>query len=289
MSHLSLPATIADLVAPMAADEFLALVRERRPYHQPGGGADKFAALFGWDRFIANLRAGLPTSDSVRLTRKGGQKVEDFLYKTGSRVKAEVVEQMLAAGASFVCNRIDRYVPEVKALCAAAAEQSGDFVSCGAIATTGAGGAFDLHYDELDLLIMQIDGAKNWRVYENPALNPVMGIVQEPADPASQPLIDVVLEPGDWLFVPAGYRHICDTKAERSLHLSMGYYPLTAPRALDLIVRDMLEQPSERAPIRDHGAAAEAALKAHLIARIEASSLADLSRRHRDTGIKPRG
>lgn len=289
MSDRFPPATIAELVAPMSAKAFLALVRERRPHHQPGGGTDKFAALFGWDRFIANLRAGMPPADTVRLTRKGGQKVEDFLYKTAGRVKAEVVEQMLTAGASFVCNRIDRYVPEVNALCAAAAEESRDFVSCGAIATTGAGGAFDLHYDEIDLLIMQIDGAKNWRVYEHPALNPVMGTVQEPADPASQPLIDVVLEPGDWLFVPAGYRHICDTKAERSLHLSMGYYPLTAPRALDLIVREMLEEPAECAPIRDHDAAAEAALKAQLIARIKATSLADLSRRHRATGIKPRG
>jgi ribosomal protein L16 Arg81 hydroxylase len=106
--------------------------------------------------------------------------------------------------------------------------------------------------------------------------------------------LDVTLEPGDFLLVPAGYRHRCANAAERSLHASIFFWPMTSTRALDLLFRQMVECESDRAPLRHDAttaaaAAAEAQLKQVLIDRIQALSLADLRARHGKTDHSPAG
>jgi ribosomal protein L16 Arg81 hydroxylase len=90
----------------------------------------------------------------------------------------------------------------------------------GAIVTTGAGGALHAHYDQQDLIILQVEGSKRWRIFGPRVLKPI----KEPASsvpPETPPILDTVLEPGDLLFLPAGYWHVCDNGPQRSLHLGL--------------------------------------------------------------------
>lgn len=278
---------LAALVAPMAAGDFRALLAARRPHHQPGTDAHRFEALLDWQGLVDSVHDGRFPADRVRLTRRE-RRVSEAAYKADGAVNATAFDTIIAAGASFIASRADRYVPAIGALCAAVAAESGDHVTCGAIASTGPGGALDLHYDEMDLLILQVDGAKRWLIYEDPVPDPVLGMPLVESDPSAQPLLEVVHRAGDWLLLPAGYRHHCETQGDRSLHLAMGLFPLTAPRALDLIMRDMVADRDARRPIRAVGDEAEAALKRRLIERIEAMSLDELVRRHRTTDVKPK-
>jgi ribosomal protein L16 Arg81 hydroxylase len=87
-----------------------------------------------------------------------------------------------------------------------------------AIVTTGSGRALSLHYDAKDLIIMQVEGSKRWRIYGPPVANPVIGMANE-TPPEGGPLFDTVLQPGDIAFMPAGYWHECDNGPDRSLHV----------------------------------------------------------------------
>ena len=78
------------------------------------------------------------------------------------------------------------------------------------------------------------------------------------------------------------------TAGDRSLHVGLFFYPLTVPRVLDLLMRDLTEQPAARRPIRgdaDESGGQEALLKALLRERIEALSLDELRAAHRTVAL----
>jgi ribosomal protein L16 Arg81 hydroxylase len=244
--------------------------------------------LLDWGGLIRLLHHGALPHRDLRLYRDRARVPPLFLRDAGPH-RAEMIGRLLAADASIMLNRAEEHVPALGRLCAAVAEQTGDHVSAAVVATAGQGGALERHYDPYDIIVLQVDGSKRWVLYDDPAINPVPGMPKVRAREDIRPAMEFVLQPGDWLFVPAGYRHRCDTIGARSLHLGILFHPLTAVRALDLIVRDMLAASDDRAPLRfdpDAADAAEAALKQRLIDRIAGLSIDDLARRHRVTSVQ---
>lgn len=135
------------------------------------------------------------------------------------------------------------------------------------------GGAFHLHYDPEDLIILQVEGAKRWRIVGPAIANPVIGMRAPPAPAETEMLFDEVLNPGDALFVPAGHWHRCEGTGPRSMHLSIFLTPPTgwhAVRAMtDIMLADELfVRAATRLPDSGGFAALHAEVKERAIARI---------------------
>jgi len=221
----------------------------------------------------------------VRLTQ-GGKFLPNALYRHGDTVKPQVVAQIMANAGSIMANGVQPWLSNFTTLCNNLAAQLGEHVSAGVIATAGPGGALDLHYDDADLAILQIEGRKRWIIHDNPTSDPVPGLKAPVGDRAATPLIDTILEPGDFLFVPAGYHHRCENQADRSLHAGIFFWPLTLPRVFSLLREASINDPARRQPLRADAADAaqeEARLKAALIDQVNALSLAELRAQHRTT------
>jgi len=100
------------------------------------------------------------------------------------------------------------------------------------------------HTDGQDVLIVQTEGKKRWRVFDMPPpINPY-ATGKAPPDPFSRgkrgdvitqqelgrPVLDTVLSAGDIIYVPAGFPHVTDTRGEEhesvfeemSVHLTVG-------------------------------------------------------------------
>jgi hypothetical protein len=277
--------TLADLVAPLSEAAFIDQLRARTPLLQRGAGIGRYATLIDWTAFLVAVTNGTIPADRLRLTQ-GGKLLPNALYRHGDALKPRVVEQVMANAGSIMANRVEPYLASLTTLCANLGEVLGEHVSAGVIATVGPGGAFDLHYDDADLAILQIEGRKRWIIQGDPAVNPVSGLKAIPADPDVPPECDVILEPGDFLFVPAGYRHRCENQDERSLHAGIFFWPLTVPRIFSLLRADVIADADQRRPLRagpTDTADEEAMLKDALIAQIRNLSLADLRARHRAT------
>lgn len=275
-------ASLADLVAPMSADDFRALLTSRAgPHVEQHRRNARYAGLIDWDTAIASLSDGTFHGDDIRLYRNR-RKVPSIFVKVAAPARADLVRRMQGEDAGFIVNRVERRVPAVGALCAALAGETGDNVTAGLVATCGAGSALEVHFDPYDLLVLQIDGAKRWDIFGDPTINPIEGMNVFAQSPPTEKLMTADLRPGDWLFVPAGYCHRCDNIDARSLHLSIMFYPLSLPRITDLMKRAMLADPARRASLRD---ADEGEVKRAMIEQIEAMSLDDLLRRHRETPI----
>ncbi|HEV7660274.1 MAG TPA: cupin domain-containing protein [Allosphingosinicella sp.] len=81
---------------------------------------------------------------------------------------------------------------------------------------------FSIHYDPHDVLILQLEGTKHWRVYERrfpvPVEPPSAPFTAAEAGPVGQ---EFEVGPGDLLYLPRGVLHEARTSASSSLHLTL--------------------------------------------------------------------
>ena len=88
-----------------------------------------------------------------------------------------------------------------------------------------------VHYDDHDLLVVQLRGTKRWYVSSRPSElhNTWKGIPSSAPELGPHQTLDV--QPGDLLYLPRGTYHSVDSDGG-SLHLSIGFTPLTLREAL---------------------------------------------------------
>ena len=81
---------------------------------------------------------------------------------------------------------------------------------------------FDAHFDTHEVLVLQLEGCKHWRLYgptrKLPLVDERFTTPREQLGPAQE----ICLEPGDLLYVPRGHVHEAFTSQSASMHLTVG-------------------------------------------------------------------
>lgn len=88
-----------------------------------------------------------------------------------------------------------------------------------------------VHYDDHDLIVVQLHGTKRWYVATRPPelFNTWKGVSGNPPDLGAHDVVD--LAPGDLMYLPRGTFHTVDSDTE-SVHLALGFTPLTLREAI---------------------------------------------------------
>lgn len=106
---------------------------------------------------------------------------------------------------------------------------------------------FNAHYDTHDVFVVQIQGNKQWHIWETPAGKIPLKDEYSPygIKPPGNLFFDGILNPGDVIYLPRGYYHKAITLDEISLHLTIGilsYRRIDALKFLfDSILQDLRE------------------------------------------------
>lgn len=152
---------------------------------------------------------------------------------------------------TFVFDLIDNRVPSLKAWCRRLYPDVSSRISANAYFSAGRdASAFDAHFDEQDVFILQLEGEKEWQLWTGKRVpNPSAGHPQgHDEDPPTLPADEIVtLTAGDVLYVPRGTWHwprsLDDTP---SLHLTVA---LVMPQPAD-VLRWLKEQVYDDAEMR---------------------------------------
>jgi ribosomal protein L16 Arg81 hydroxylase len=267
------PSTLDELIAPLTKAEFLAVLRERRITHLRAAN-HRYAAWLGWDALRRLIERGEYSQerDHVRVSKES-MMVPQTRWETKGTVDNAKLEDFVAKGFSLILTHIEPFVPPLAALCDQIKSRLSEASYAGVIITSGTDGAFKIHFDFEDLVIVQIEGTKRWQFFGPPVPHPVRNMPKPVIPQDSAPIFDEVLEPGDLLIVPAGNWHHCQAGPGRSIHLGVFIIPPTgwdAVRALtaNLLAEELFRRPLTRLSSPGDRAALETELKKGILEKV---------------------
>lgn len=187
----------------------------RRVLHVPSGCTVPPAALFGLDQWERLLLQGAIRPGELRVMLDGArldlQKLG--IFGPAGRLDLSALARLTHQGASVVHNDLHRLVPGLWDLVRDAAHHFREQVGLGLITSFGTRSAFKRHFDQEDLLIVQLEGSKDWRFYGEPVPGPALQ--RAAGELPTEISATVTMQPGDVLYVPAGQTHECTASGAR--------------------------------------------------------------------------
>jgi lysine-specific demethylase/histidyl-hydroxylase NO66 len=228
--------SLAWLLHPLTVESFLNEIWGTTHYHVSRNCPGYFDGLLGGSASVDELLGFFrPDLSLVRLVREQDKK-EPYLYRLANGVfDAAAIGKDFADGYSIVLESIHRYVRAIASLLHAIEVELNFATQVNAYFTPPQSQGFVAHYDDHDVLILQIRGSKIWHLYDGADVAPHEMVRQEPVAAAALPSpTDVRLEAGDVLYLPRGRIHAAEATSELSVHLTLG---LLAPTLHLLVTR----------------------------------------------------
>jgi ribosomal protein L16 Arg81 hydroxylase len=232
------PHDLSWLLGSVAVDSFVAGYWEQQPLVVRREAPDYYARLMTFDDFDALLAHADAIVPHVELVRNGAQvRVEDYTYinplNPGELTRCADLLKVFALfqqGCTLVFNALDRSWPPLAPFCRALETELSTRVHVNAYVTPPSAQGFGLHHDTHDVLVLQIAGAKTWRIYDDPVKLPLPS-QQYRRLGRPQPgklLQEVELTAGDLLYLPRGFCHEAAAGGDDiSAHLTVGLHAVT--------------------------------------------------------------
>lgn len=276
-NDLAAPATLADLLAPISIATLIDHIESRRTLYMPVPRPDRFDGLFSWSRLGEILARGTVEADRFFLFAGGRQLDPRTLgaLDNAGRIDPSLVRALFQQGATFTLPNIQAHFAETERLVSDVEWRLGERVELRAIAASSSGTCIPLHFDTPDLLVLQIEGEKEWTLFGDPVPGSCRyrTLEERPNDISER----FLLRRGDVLFLPSGLHHQCQPEGD-SLHLAISIYRRTGMdfvdhlrtlAAEDLSFFDGLPNLASENALAEH----EARLKQRLMRLIETADL----------------
>lgn len=194
---------------------------------------------------------------------------DDFVDAAGF-IDRGAVADLYRRGATIILNQAHQFEPTLARLCRGLEHAFSSHVQTNLYLTPPSAQGFRTHYDNHDVLVIQVEGEKAWRLYDKPIDTPFRGENFEPGKYATGELKqEFLLKAGDCAYVPRGMMHDAQTSGDApSLHVTIGLITRTwADLVLEAVSEAALRSPALRrslpAGFAQHGFARDAA-RAHL-------------------------
>ena len=226
----------AALISPMRKEEFFADFWQKQPLVQSINTPGRFAGLLSLED-IDFLVSCLRPSDvsSLRLIREGKALPAIAYTRSDGSVDLASVYRAYNKGHTLLLTNLEQRWKSIGWLCRnleAVFTLSGvalrKKVAANLYLTPASSHGFPAHYDNHDTLIVQLEGRKNWRIYDPLESFPVE-LQSTPPAPEDLPRLqkEFTVGPGSVFYIPRGFYHEAATLEEHSLHLTIGLYPAT--------------------------------------------------------------
>jgi hypothetical protein len=195
----------------------------------PATDPARFQKLYGirdLDAFLASDSARTPRVGLADSRREGsaGVPYDDYTAGEDGRIDLPRLFALHDAGATLVLSRMHEMHPPLGRFCRGLERIFLHAVQSNIYLTPPGAQGFRIHYDTHDVVILQVQGEKLWRVWPTPWVpfanthTPWENQPNSGEEPRSQ-----MLRPGDVLFVPRGILHDAASQgAQSSLHLTIG-------------------------------------------------------------------
>ena len=220
--------SLQHILDPVTPEAFFRDHWERAPLAVNRGRPGHFAGLLSLDdidRVVTTMTLAHPEISMVDAER--ALRTEDYTHPSGMIDPARLY-QRFADGGTIILSQLQRRLPALDALCRTLERSFSCRFQTNIYLTPAGAKGFKAHYDTHDVFVLQLAGAKHWRIYDTPVELPHrgQGFAPEfhPPGPVSQ---DFTLQPGDTAYVPRGVMHDAVSGDALSLHVTVGVIATT--------------------------------------------------------------
>ncbi|MBT2531244.1 hypothetical protein J7E83_03710 [Arthrobacter sp. ISL-48] len=181
------------------------------------------------------LESPLLPVEYVRMSRSGDAiRREAYTDVVGEARKYSTVNyvsvmQLFLSGATLCINSFEDLSPSVRSLLKTMVAYSGTEANAVVFTTPPGNSGFAPHSDPLDVVVVQTEGTKDWKVWPRRSL----GAETFTEHDLGEPILVTTLEPGDLLILPRGTPHKATASSEQSIHLSVTVHEPADERAAD--------------------------------------------------------
>lgn len=248
-------------LAPFSANRFLNEFYSRRPLHI-AGVRDRFRHLLPWED-LNQILLQQRLDDRLRLAREGKILEKGKFMKNAAggtpRLDLSMLNELFQQGWTLVVDFIDEAYAPITELCRMLELVLREYVSTNAYAGWYTTQGFDTHWDDQDVIIVQVAGRKHWRVFEPERKHPVeadkaLGLkLSKDQSPAWEGDISA----GDLLYIPRGWWHDAVPVGEPTLHLTLTIVRKTGLDFMYHLVKRLRERVEIRADLPRFASAAE--------------------------------
>ncbi len=245
----STSATLDYLLAPKHGGEFFAQYAEQKPFIIRRNDPDYYRSLLQYQDLIRFFERQDLTYPGIRIVSQGKEiPAQHFStnvdYKQGQlqfrdQVKTKyLASHFLDQGHSIIIYQAQQSIPQVGAFCEQLQQVFRHHVQANIYLTPANSKGFDVHFDNHDLFVLQLSGSKHWKVFNQPYHLPY----EEEKDNhilrqavRSGCMIDEELYEGDLIYIPRGYVHEVESRANSSIHMTVGLKALRWRKLLERI------------------------------------------------------
>lgn len=216
-------------------DVFLAEHWDRYPLHHRGGADlgrlfsfEAMREVVGWGAIVPAVVNVYHEGEWLKYDRYVNPPPTpgDVFDEIPDAVSPRRIFELLDAGATIALNGTTHYWPPMRELCEPLRDFLGRYVEANVYALPANARGVKPHHDTHDVIFVQIEGRKHWRLWKPNISRPLPQELGFTGYRDEDMIMDIVLEAGDSLYIPRGFPHASRTSEAASLHVTLAIRPL---------------------------------------------------------------
>ncbi len=213
------------ILDPVSAGSFFSDYFETRPLYIHRQSPGFFADLLSLDDIDNILTTQCLLHPNVRVVSAERTVEPDEYCRADLTIDPDRLLRLHADGGTIVLNHLHLQHACLSELCAALESSFGAPLQTNIYLTPPQARGFRAHFDAHDVFILQIEGRKEWTLYQQAIDLPLEG-QSEDVEPGSE-TAKINLAPGESLYLPRGLVHDARSEGSRSLHVTLGVLSYT--------------------------------------------------------------
>ncbi|CBG69250.1 MULTISPECIES: JmjC domain-containing protein [Streptomyces] len=195
---------------------------------------DLITRLMTPNRLLETIRHRHLANPQLRCYAEGDEVHPSLFLSTNVNRRRQAVNQadmaalgrILNSGGTVVLDHVDFFDPTLEVACRALGWWSGELTSANAYLAVGDTDGFNLHWDDHDVIAVQLSGEKSWEVRGPSRPAPMYRDAERNLAPSEEVLWRGTMQAGDVMHIPRGFWHTATRIGSgddgHSLHVTFG-------------------------------------------------------------------
>jgi len=227
--------SLEDLISPTSLDDFFDSIWERSLLILRRNKPEYYCSLMTLTDFDRCLQAAIDSPSEMLQVIAPPDSGRKSKFTTASGISRDRLYEAYLSGNSIRLINAEKYWPPMDLLLASMRESFAGQVGAHVFLTPPGSQGFALHFDPVDVFILQLAGSKRWHVWEPTHVQPMAipisekylhKLIEKCEEDKLTPCEEVLLGAGDMMYLPRGFYHKAVAQDELSLHVTLYVRPL---------------------------------------------------------------